>query len=130
MNVSKAIKNVVCKHPEINSVDITTEVSPYVTRYETLIDSNGLAWLHELDRNNVYGDGYLFGCRALTIKKVIFNDPATIVFWSDGTKTVVKKQKPDGKKKFDKEKGLALAITKKMAGNTGVYYNEFKKWCE
>ena len=24
------------------------------------------------------------------IKNVIFNDPATIVFWSDGTKTIVK----------------------------------------
>ena len=27
----------------------------------------------------------------LNIRKVIFNDPATIVFWLDGTKTIVKK---------------------------------------
>lgn len=41
------------------------------------------------------------------IKKVIFNDPATIVFWKDGTKTVVKRQEGA---KFDPEKGLAMAI--------------------
>ena len=31
----------------------------------------------------------------LAIKKVIFNDPATIVFWEDGTKTVVKCKEDD-----------------------------------
>lgn len=62
--------------------------------------------------------------KALRIKKVIFNDPATIVFWSDGTKTVVKaKNEP-----YDPEKGLAMAISKKHLGNTGKYYEEFKKW--
>ncbi len=64
------------------------------------------------------------------IEKVIFNDPATIVYWSDGTKTVVKKQKEDEKKKFDKEKGLAMAIAKKYFGNRGSYFDEIKKWCE
>ena len=64
------------------------------------------------------------------IKNVIFNDPATIVFWDDGTKTVVKKQKEDKKKKFDKEKGLAMAIAKKALSNEGNYFNEIKKWVE
>ena len=41
------------------------------------------------------------------IKKVIFNDPATIVFWKDGTKTIVKRQEGA---EFDPEKGLAMAI--------------------
>lgn len=59
------------------------------------------------------------------IKDVIFNDPATIVFWADGTKTVVKCQ-DDGI--FDPEKGLAMAITKKALGNKGNYCNELKKW--
>lgn len=58
------------------------------------------------------------------IENVIFNDPATIVFWNDGTKTVVKVQN----EKFDPEKGLAMAIAKKYFGNHGNYYNEFKKW--
>ena len=59
------------------------------------------------------------------IKNVIFNDPATIVFWEDGTKTVVKCQDGD---EFDPEKGLAMAIVKKAYGNKGSYCNKMKKW--
>ena len=58
------------------------------------------------------------------IENVIFNDPATIVFWQDGTKTVVKCH--DGV--FDPEKGLAMAISKKALGNKYDYYEEFEKW--
>lgn len=61
------------------------------------------------------------------IKNVIFNDPATIVFWTDGTKTVVKCQEGDI---FDPEKGLTMAIAKKVYGNKGSYCNAIKKWCE
>lgn len=59
-----------------------------------------------------------------TIKSVIFNDPATIVFWLDGTKTVVKAEN----EKYDPEKGLAMAIAKRALGNEGNYYNVFRKW--
>lgn len=65
--------------------------------------------------------------KSITIKDVIFNDPATIVFWSDGTKTVVKCQEGDI---FDKEKGLAMAISKKFFGNKGSYYETFKTFCQ
>ena len=58
------------------------------------------------------------------IKKVIFKAPATIVFWEDGTKTVVKADGED----YDPEKGLAMAIAKKSYGNKGNYFNIFKKW--
>lgn len=58
------------------------------------------------------------------IVRVVFNDPATIVFWSDNTKTVVKAENES----FDREKGLAMAIAKKSLGNAGNYYNEFKKY--
>ena len=58
------------------------------------------------------------------IKNVIFNDPPTIVFWSDNTKTVVKAQNEP----FDPEKGLAMAICKRALGNKYIYYNEIKKW--
>ena len=53
------------------------------------------------------------------IKKLIFNPPATIVFWNDGTKTVVKCQNYE---EFDPEKGLAMALFKKMHGNKGRYF--------
>lgn len=58
------------------------------------------------------------------IKDVIFNDPATIVFWTDGTKTVVKCENED----YDPEKGLAMCICKRVLGNKGNYYNVFRKW--
>ena len=72
--------------------------------------------------NSTYGIGSL---RIPEIKNVIFNDPATIVFWDDGTKTVVKCQDGD---EFDPEKGLAMAIVKKAYGNKGNYCNKLKKW--
>lgn len=59
------------------------------------------------------------------IIKVIFNNPATIVFWRDGTKTVVKCNPGDV---FDPEKGLAMACMKKLFGNKGYYNDIFRKW--
>ena len=58
------------------------------------------------------------------IKKVKFNPPATIVFWTDNTKTVVKCNGED----YDPEKGLAMCISKKVLGDKGNYYEVFKKW--
>lgn len=59
------------------------------------------------------------------IKKVIFNDPATIVLWGNGDKTVVKCRLGDT---FDPEKGLAMAISKYVLGNNYEYYNTFKHY--
>ena len=59
------------------------------------------------------------------IKDVIFNEPATIILWADGTKTVVKCQEGEG---YDPEKGMAMAISKKALGNKGNYCEVFKKW--
>lgn len=60
-----------------------------------------------------------------TIQRVIFNPPATIVFWRDGAKTVVKCGENDI---FDPEKGLAMAISKRAFGNNRDYYEVFAKW--
>jgi len=54
------------------------------------------------------------------VKKVIYNfknseKPTTIVFWDDGTKTVVKCDKET----FNKESGLAQAYLKKILGSRG-----------
>ena len=57
------------------------------------------------------------------IKNVIFNNPATIVFWEDGSKTVVKAHNES----FDEEKGLAMAITKKALGNKSNYIEYFSR---
>lgn len=66
-----------------------------------------------------------FGMCSVSICKVIFNDPATVVLWSDGTKTVVKCGPEDT---FDTEKGLAMAIVKKMAGNDNRFHKVFKQY--
>ena len=60
----------------------------------------------------------------LSIKQVVFNDPATIVIWEDNTKTVVKCGADDT---YDAEKGLAMCIAKKALGNKGNYYDVFKQ---
>lgn len=63
----------------------------------------------------------------LKVEKVIFNDPATIVFWNDGSKTVVKCGEGET---FDEEKGFAIACTKKMFGNNHIYYGKMQKAIE
>ena len=74
--------------------------------------------------NSIYGKSiYELPTKVnLGIKKVIFNKPATIVLWEDGSKTVVKLNKGD---KWDPEKGLAMAIIKKKFG-----LKEFFKYVE
>ena len=58
------------------------------------------------------------------VKKAIFNDPYTIVLWSDGTKTVVKCQDGD---EYDRERGVLACIAKRATGNTGRYNNLVKE---
>lgn len=58
------------------------------------------------------------------IVKVHFNNPVTVVIWADGTKTTVKCDPEDW---YDEHVGLAMCIAKKAFGNTGRYYEVFKK---
>ena len=50
------------------------------------------------------------------IKEVIYNDPAVIVFWSDGTKTTARCQD----EVYDTEKGLLLCVAKKLVDGSFV----------
>lgn len=61
------------------------------------------------------------------IKNAYFNDPVTVVMWSDGTKTMVKCQDGDT---YSKEVGLALCISKKALGNKPNFNNVFKKFIQ
>ncbi len=58
--------------------------------------------------------------------KILIQGTATIIWWSDGTKTVVKCQKGD---KMDPEKGIAMCVMKKFMGTnkTGSNYLDFAK---
>lgn len=70
-------------------------------------------------------DKALKGVNMPTIKRVIFNPPATIILWTDGTKSVVKCQNGEP---FDAEKGFALAYLKKLLGNKNEFNKEIHKW--
>lgn len=61
----------------------------------------------------------------IEIKNVIFNPPATIILWNDGTKSVVKCQNGEP---YDAEKGFALAYLKKLLGNDNTFNKEINKW--
>lgn len=76
--------------------------------------------------HHIYANNYLnfFSNNIPEVKKVIFNDPATIVYWKDGTKTVVKCQHGDD---FDSEKGFAMAFLKKCWGNKGNFNDKLRK---
>lgn len=101
----------------LNSIYGIDYVSSVETLTETMKRLNERAALGKLNRNK--------NEMINKIKNVIFNNPATIVFWADGTKTVVKCEHED----FDPEKGLAMAIVKKTMADNHSYYNEiFKKW--
>lgn len=100
-----------------------------------LMDEKAIAWAVQEGMAVDYGrqsterakknDIVLFGMCRVSIRKVIFNDPATIVLWSDGSKTVVKCGPEDI---YDMEKGLAMAIVKKMAGNDNRFHKVFKQY--
>lgn len=61
------------------------------------------------------------GCTTITrvhnaaITKVVYNEPAVVVFWNDGTKTIAKCHNEN----YDREKGLYVAVLKKIMGNEG-----------
>lgn len=76
-------------------------------------------------RNTMAAYALMAERKRFEIKKVIFSNPATIVIWADGTKTVVKCQEGDV---YSKETGLALCFAKRALGNKGNFNDVFHKW--
>lgn len=64
----------------------------------------------------------ILGYTTTDIDRVIFNDPATIVFWKDKTKTVVKCHPEDT---FDEEIGFMCCYLKRVLSS-----KEYTKFCE
>ena len=95
-------------------------------RFEPLMKrARGSIQLKEFGEHVV--SAFLDGTNLPKPKKVMFNDPATIVFWEDGTKTVVKRaaDEPD-----DKELAIMYCVFKKVIGNrhqTEKYIKSFMK---
>lgn len=59
---------------------------------------------------------------SLVPKQVIFNPPATIVYWQDGDKTVVRCNNEE----FSEESGFAMACMRKIYGTRANFKAQFK----
>lgn len=81
-----------------------------VTISKSYIDNNVSNSIISNYRSSNYD---LFLTNRLKVKKVIHNNPATIVIFSDGSKEVVKVHKDD---KYDKDIGVLLCIAKRQLG--------------
>lgn len=68
----------------------------------------------ELIQFNMFTTEETLGCKVY-ITKVLYNNPATIVFWSDGTQTR-NICPPDAL--YNPDTGLAFCVLKKIMGNT------------
>lgn len=83
--------------------------------------------------NAIYGSSayYKFskGYQIPEIREIRYNGPATIVFWEDNTKTVVKMQ--PGEEHYDSDKAFAMAVCKKLFGNKfNRHLTKAQKACE
>ena len=95
---------------EVNGDTVKVKLSNEA--YETLMGR--LRAAHDDSSNNV------------RIRKVIFSGPATIVFWDDGDKTVVKCMDGDH---LNYEMGIAMCTLKKLFGSSyGHFKRDLKKW--
>lgn len=74
--------------------------------------------IYEEDIRRNFGWGIPTEClptkKMPVIMKVIFNSPATIILWGDGTKTVCKTSEGD---MYNPEVGFAMCIAKKYMGS-------------
>jgi hypothetical protein len=59
-----------------------------------------------------------------TPKKIIFNDPTTIVYWWDGTKTIVKCSEGE---EFVEEVGFAMAVMKRLYSDRSKFLKFVEK---
>lgn len=66
-------------------------------------------WLEEIKDTNA--GAYMIP----EVREIRYNGPATIIFWKDGTKTVVKVQPEEIC--YDPDKAFAMAVCKKLFGN-------------
>lgn len=73
------------------------------------------------------------GYKIPEVREIQYNGPATIVFWKDNTKTVVKVQ--PGEECYDPDKAFTMAVCKKLFGNKfnrhlAKAQKAFEKFCE
>lgn len=61
------------------------------------------------------------------VEDVKFSGPCTIVFWNDGTKTMVRCHEKDH---MDQEKGILACMAKKLYDNTNIFNEVLREYAE
>ena len=89
---------------------LAQDCSCTINPYYSWLSTEGIAKKCEEEKEEV---------KSIIIERVVFSGPATIVFWDDGTKTVVKCTDGDD---YSYEVGIAMATLKKIFGESyGTY---------
>lgn len=148
MKTNEVINGVVINPSLLSKEKLTTSDQSIAYYAEGSVDWNKTLWLNEnysacsigIGQEKAYTPkfGGEFNMQAnkdgsVTIGKywitrVIHNNPATIVFWSDGSKTVARTQDGDP---YDPTAGLLVCVMKKMVGNdqTQKLLNDWATCC-
>lgn len=84
----------------------------YCICHDVVSDLSRTFLLNEYKKGLIEGREIVW--KSISVDRIIFNDPATIVFWKDGTKTVVKCQEDQT---FNPYFGFCAAIAKKLYGS-------------
>lgn len=102
------------KLPETTTSHDSITNSPYYTAADALVNA------YSYYKKHVRGmESSMMYKQMPIIDRVILNDPAVIVLWSDGTKTIAMRTNDDT---FDPEVGLAMAISRKYYEILGFQY--------
>ena len=99
--------------PKINKVDCSGYCVGKVANLQS-----AYSYKKPIEYEPAYKKGYEQGVddydKGLTPVRIIYNPPATIVFWADGDKTVVKCSKSET---YNKYHGFCAALAKRVVGN-------------
>lgn len=120
--IPPAVSDIIFKNMDVASMYPT--FAPYCFIPTDIVDEVHREIINYIT-NDIYSTKEVYETMRNSIKKVIFNNPATIIIWGDGDKTIVKCGEGEV---YDPEKGLAMAIAKRFLGDKGNYYETFKKW--
>lgn len=86
-----------------------------VSNYTSVENLSLSRWLLKIKNGDADGDTEAhIDPSFYTPRKIIFNDPVSVVFWNDGTKTIVRRTKGE---KFNKYTAFTAALAKKIFGN-------------
>lgn len=126
-----------------DALSYKTTITIDIPWLEEIEDTKAMVDIHtakmcKLATNTIYGCALLAKQKIETykipeVREVRYNGPATIVFWEDNTKTVVKVQQ--GEECYDPDKAFVMAVCKKLFGNKFNRHltkaqKAFEKHCE